>query len=77
MNISLEDAISLHKCISQIEGHSPSINKEYDVFDEDIVITYYENNEYNIIIKQVRFGTINSEKAKKIIQDFFDDVYNE
>ena len=76
MTISIEEAISLHKCISQIEGHSPAINKEYDAFDEDIVITYYQNNEHDIIIKQVRFGTVNSKKAKELIQDFFDDVYN-
>lgn len=76
MNISLEEAISLHKCISQIESQSILEGKEYDAFDEDIVITYYNNEHSNIIIKQVRFGAVNSEKAKKLIQDFFDDVYN-
>ena len=76
MNISLEEAISLHKCISQIEGQSFRGDEEYDAFDEDIVITYYNNEHSNIIIKQVRFGTVNSEKAKKLTQDYFDDVYN-
>lgn len=76
MNISLEEAISLHKCISQIESQSILEGKEYDAFDEDMVVTYYKNEHFNIVIKQVVFGTVESEKAKRLIQDYFDDFYN-
>ena len=76
MNISLEEAISLHKCISQIESQSILEGKEYDAFDEDIVVTYHKEDGCYFIIDEVRFGTVESCKAKRLIQDYFDEVYN-
>ena len=76
MNISLEEAISLHKCISQIEGASISNGDEYDAFDEDIVVTYHKKDACCWIIDGVRFGTVESYKAKNLLQEYFDEVYN-
>ena len=76
MTISLEEAISLHKCISQIEGESIDNNSEQEAFDEDIVVTYHKEDGCYFIIDEVRFGTVESCKAKRLIQDYFDEVYN-
>lgn len=75
MNISIQDAISLHRCISQIEGESIVIGEEYDAFDEDVVVTYYKDENNDIIIKNVVINDIYSEKAKGLIQDYLDEVY--
>lgn len=73
MNISLENAISLHKCIMQIEEDEEQNGSERIAFDEDVIVRYVIDKDWTFIILEVTISKINSEKAKYILQSYFNE----
>ena len=76
MTITIKDAINLHKCLAQIELDNVSDDNQHDVFYDDIEIKYHRKDGFNFIVDDVIIWEVRSKKAKELIQDFFDDVYN-
>lgn len=73
MNISLENAISLHKCIMQIEEDEEQNGSERIAFDEDVIVRYVIDKDWTFLILEVTISKINSEKAKYILQSYFNE----
>ena len=70
MNISIEDAISLHKIIEDI--HTGHINEEL-LSESDGIKVIYTNDGLDINIIRVMFGNHESVKAKELLQEYFDE----
>lgn len=71
--MTIEDAISLHQCLSKISDTINNGDHGYlNVSFDDIIIEYNIKDFGDIEILSVSFGQLKSEKSKDLIQDYFD-----
>ena len=76
--MTIEDAINLHKCINEVnENIGDDIRHASVVSCDDINIEYEVVDFEKVEIKSVSFGRLKSEKSKNLIQEYFDNLWQE
>ena len=76
--MTIEDAINLHKCINEVnENIGDDIRHASVVSCDDINIEYEVVDFEKVEIKSVSFGRLKSEKSKNLIQEYFDNQWQE
>lgn len=76
--MTIEDAINLHKCINEVnENIGDDIRHASVVSCDDINIEYEVVDFEKVEIKSVSFGRLKSEKSKNLIQEYFDNIWQE
>lgn len=75
MTITIKDAINLHKCLAQIELDNVSDDNQHDAFYDDIEIKYHRKDGFNFIVDDVIIWGVRSQKAKELLQEYFNEDY--
>ena len=76
--MTIEDAINLHKCINEVnENIGDDIRHASVASCDDINIEYEVVDFEKVEIKSVSFGRLKSEKSKNLIQEYFDNIWQE
>jgi hypothetical protein len=77
MNFSIDMALSLHKLLDAIEQERVSgFDVTCETLDEGDVEVTYGIYMFEVEIKEFKFSGSVSVKGKKILQDYFDSMYN-
>ena len=76
--MTIEDAINLHKCMDEVEENIGDDIRHASVASCDDVKIEYEVVDFEKVeIKSVSFGQLKSEKSKNLIQEYFDNQWQE
>ena len=76
--MTIEDAINLHKCIEEIDENIGNDIRHASVAScDDIRIDYEVVGFGKVKIEYVSFGQLKSEKSKNLIQEYFDNLWQE
>ena len=76
--MTIEDAINLHKCINEVnENIGDDIRHASVASCDDIKIEYEVVGFGKVKIEYVSFGQLKSEKSKNLIQEYFDNLWQE
>ena len=76
--MTIEDAINLHKCINEVnENIGDDIRHASVATCDDIKIEYEVVGFGKVKIEYVSFGQLKSEKSKNLIQEYFDNLWQE
>ena len=76
--MTIEDAINLHKCMDEVEENIGDDIRHASVASCDDVKIEYEVVDFEKVeILSVSFGQLKSEKSKNIIQEYFDNLWQE
>ena len=76
--MTIEDAINLHKCMNEVnENIGDAIRHASVASCDDVKIEYEVADFEKVEILSVSFGQLKSEKSKNLIQEYFDNQWQE